>query len=75
LTDGIVLQRYVELEGQLRKVLVVAKMRGFDHSKELRLYDIRDGVIEIGDALADHEDILVGRPRKRGSTDSGDSSS
>jgi circadian clock protein KaiC len=75
LTDGIVLQRYVELDGQLRKVLVVAKMRGFDHSKELRLYDIRDGVIEIGDALADHEDILVGRPRKRGSTDSGDSSS
>ena len=40
LTDGIILQRYVELDGELRKVLVVAKMRGFDHSKELRLYDI-----------------------------------
>jgi circadian clock protein KaiC len=75
LTDGIVLQRYVELGGELRKVLVVAKMRGFDHSKELRLYDIRDGGIEIGDALADHEGILVGRPRKRGPSESGDSSS
>jgi hypothetical protein len=49
-------------------------MRGFDHSKELRLYDIGEGGIEIGDALADHVDILVGRPRQRGPTDSGDTS-
>ena len=75
LTDGIVLQRYVELDGELRKVMVVAKMRGFDHSKELRLYDIRDGGIEIGDALSDREDILVGRARRRSPTDSGDTSS
>jgi circadian clock protein KaiC len=75
LTDGIVLQRYVELDGELRKVLVVAKMRGFDHSKELRLYDIRDGGIEIGDALSDREDILVGRARRRSPTDTGDTSS
>ena len=61
--------------GELRKVMVVAKMRGFDHSKELRLYDIRDGGIEIGDALSDREDILVGRPRRRSPTDSGDTSS
>lgn len=64
LTDGIVLQRYVELEGALRKVMVVAKMRGFDHSKELRLYDIGADGIEIGETLADHQGILVGKPRR-----------
>jgi circadian clock protein KaiC len=48
----------------LRKVMVVAKMRGFDHSKELRLYDIESGGIVIGESLADHPGILVGRPRR-----------
>ena len=75
LTDGIILQRYVELEGELRKVLVVAKMRGFDHSKQLRLYDIGEHGIEIGDALADLDDVLVGRPRRRGSPGSEGTSS
>jgi len=64
LTDGIVLQRYVELDGVLRKVLVVAKMRGFDHDKALRLYDITSDGIVIGDALADHRGILVGQPAR-----------
>jgi len=64
LTDGIVLQRYVELDGELRKVLTVAKMRGFDHSKQLRLYDIQADGIVIGEALANREGILVGQPRR-----------
>lgn len=64
LTDAIILQRYVELDGVLRKVLVVAKMRGFDHSKELRLYDIGPSGIVIGESLADRPGILVGTPRR-----------
>ncbi len=64
LTDGIVLQRYVELDGKLRKAIVVAKMRGFGHSKELRLYEIEPGGIVIGEPLADHQGILVGRAHK-----------
>ena len=31
LTDDIILQRYVEMEGQLRKVLTVVKMRSSAH--------------------------------------------
>lgn len=69
LTDGIVLQRYVELDGLLRKILVIAKMRGFDHSKELRLYDIGPDGLAIGESLADYPGILVGKPR---STPQGD---
>ena len=64
LTDGIILQRYVELKGELRKVMVVAKMRGFAHKKELRLYDIGADGIVIGDRLADYQGVLVGEPRR-----------
>jgi circadian clock protein KaiC len=65
LTDAIVLQRYVELAGQLRKVMVVAKMRGFDHQKDLRLYDIGPQGIQMGEPLTDHEGVLVGTPHPR----------
>jgi circadian clock protein KaiC len=64
LTDGIVLQRYVELEGMLRKVIAIAKMRGFDHSKELRFYDIGSNGIEIGEPLGRTRDVLVGAARR-----------
>src|SRR6185369_7819919 len=48
LTDDIVRLRYVEIDGQLRKVLVVIKMRGGNHSKDIREYVITDkGVIVI----------------------------
>jgi len=69
LTDGIILQRYVELYGVLRKVMVIAKMRGFDHQKELRLYDIGADGIVIGDALSDHRDVLVGKARRLPASD------
>jgi circadian clock protein KaiC len=69
LTDGIVLQRYVELDGMLRKVMVIAKMRGFDHSKELRLYEIGADGIEIGEALSEYQGILAGIPARRSSRD------
>jgi circadian clock protein KaiC len=64
LTDGIILQRYAELEGALRKVMCVVKMRGFDHDKELKLYDIGPSGIVMGDALRDYDGILTGAPRR-----------
>ena len=65
LTDGIILQRYAELEGALRKVICVVKMRGFDHDKEMKLYEIGPSGIVIGEALRDYEGILTGTPRRR----------
>jgi circadian clock protein KaiC len=69
LTDGIVLQRYIEIDGALRKAMVVAKMRGFDHSKEFRLYDVVESGIVIGDALPDFDGILVGKPTRSRTTE------
>ena len=63
LTDGIILQRYAELGGALRKMLTVVKMRGIDHAKELRLYDISQDGIVVGESLVNYDHVLVGTPR------------
>jgi circadian clock protein KaiC len=71
LTDGIILQRYAEIDGSLRKVVCVVKMRGFNHEKEMRLYEVGPSGIVMGDALDDYEGILTGAPRRnavRGAT-------
>lgn len=65
LTDDIVRLRYVEIEGQLRKVLVVVKMRGSDHSKDIREYSIGDqGMVVMGPRLADYAALTAGLPRR-----------
>ncbi len=68
LTDDIIRLRYVEIDGQLRKVLVVVKMRGGNHSKDIREYVITDkGVVVIHPRLhglhrADHRHPAANRP-------------
>jgi len=64
LTDGIILQRYVELDGALRKLVCVVKMRGFDHAKEMKLYDIGPDGIVIGEALSSYRGLLTGAPEQ-----------
>ncbi len=64
LTDGIIVQRYVEMRGQLRRLIFVAKLRALPHSKELRLYEVtRDG-LAIGETLSDYDGILTGFVRR-----------
>jgi len=50
LTDAILLQRYVESEGRLTKLMGVIKMRGCAHSKDLRPYEIDERGIHMGAA-------------------------
>src|SRR5690606_14469248 len=40
LTDAIIIQRYLEIDGELRRALTVAKLRSSAHSKDLREYEI-----------------------------------
>ena len=64
LTDAIILQRYVELEGQLRRALTIVKVRSSQHSKDLREYEISsNGGIVVGRVLKGYEGLLTGRPR------------
>jgi circadian clock protein KaiC len=62
LTDAIIIQRYVELDGQLDRVLAVVKLRASQHSKELRQYEISSGGgIAIGPVLKGYAGLLSGR--------------
>ncbi len=63
LADAIIVQRYTEIEGQLRRVLSVIKVRGSAHSKDIRLFDITDEGILIGEALSGYDGIMSGHPR------------
>jgi circadian clock protein KaiC len=62
LTDAIIMQRYIELKGQLQRVMAVVKVRGSAHSKDLRMFEITNEGIVVGDALAGYEGLLTGRP-------------
>ena len=67
LTDDIVRLRYVEIDGQLRKVIVVVKMRGGNHSKDIREYVITDeGVVVIGPRQTDYVRLTSGLPERIG---------
>jgi circadian clock protein KaiC len=63
LTDDIIRFRYVEIDGQLRKVMVVVKMRGGNHSKDIREYEITsDGIVLIGERLRGYQGLITGIP-------------
>ncbi|MES2072996.1 MAG: ATPase domain-containing protein [Pseudomonadota bacterium] len=62
LADAILMQRYVEIAGQFRRVLAVVKVRASEHSKDIRFFDIADGNIAIGEPLTHYQGILSGQP-------------
>jgi circadian clock protein KaiC len=67
LTDDIIRLRYVEIDGQLRKVMVVIKMRGGNHSKDIREYVITDkGVVVIHPRRTDYNALVTGIPERTG---------
>ncbi|MGH8796502.1 MAG: RAD55 family ATPase [Caldimonas sp.] len=63
LTDAIIVQRYVELRGELKRMMAVVKVRNHAHSHELRLYDIDDSGIVIGAPRPEMDALLTGHPR------------
>jgi circadian clock protein KaiC len=64
LVDGILLLRYVEIESSMRKALVILKLRGSDHSKELREFMITSRGIKVAARFAQYEGVVTGAPRK-----------
>ena len=63
LSDAIIMQRYLEIGGELRRALAVVKVRGSQHSKEIREYSVdANGKVVIGACLAGHEGLLTGAP-------------
>ena len=63
LTDDIIRLRYVSIDGQLRKIMVVIKMRGGNHAKDIREYEITSkGVVILGKRLPNYQGLISGIP-------------
>lgn len=62
LADAIIMQRYIELQGSIRRVLSVVKVRGSEHSKQIRLFEITSSGLEVGAGLEEVQGILSGQP-------------
>jgi circadian clock protein KaiC len=69
LTDAIILQRYIEIDGHLKRALAVVKVRSSQHSKELREYEISsDGGLIVGRVLEEYAGLLTGSPARNAPT-------
>ena len=62
LADAIIVQRYIEIAGRFQRVISVVKVRGSNHSKDIRLFDITGEGIAIGEILSEYAGIMSGRP-------------
>ena len=61
--DSYVMLRYVEIESAMRKALLVLKLRGSDHAKDIRQFEITGTGIEILSRFEGQEGIMSGSPR------------
>ena len=62
MADNIVFLRYLEMQGEIRKVIGVLKKRMSDFQKTLREYEITRYGIKVGKPLANLRGILTGNP-------------
>ena len=69
LTDAIIVQRYIEVDSQLLRVMAVVKVRACAHSRALRLFTIDGEGIQIGEMVLDQEGLLGGRPTRKAVAD------
>ncbi len=64
ITDTIILIRYVEMFGEMRRGLTVLKMRGSPHAKDIREMTIDQDGMHIGKPLRNVTGILSGNARQ-----------
>lgn len=63
LTDSIILLRYVEMYGEMRRGITVLKMRGSMHDKEIREFNIDAEGMHVGKPFTNIAGILSGNPQ------------
>jgi circadian clock protein KaiC len=63
-TDDIIVQRYVEIEGHLKKVVAVVKMRGSAHATDFRAYDLTATGAVLGESLSGYDGVTTGVPTR-----------
>jgi len=63
ITDTVILLRYVEMGGEMRRGLMVLKMRGSAHDRRIRDVTIDGTGMHIGPPFRNIAGILIGTPR------------
>ena len=62
LADAVVLMRFFEVEGTVRKSIAVIKTRTSDHERIIREFDIGASGVTIGEPLTGFAGLLSGQP-------------
>jgi circadian clock protein KaiC len=63
IVDGIILLKYVEMEGEIHRAVSVLKMRGSDHDKGIRQFTISRHGMRVLDRFEGTEGLMAGTPR------------
>jgi circadian clock protein KaiC len=65
LTDDLIRLRYVEIEGELRRIIMVVKMRGCSHSKAIKEYEITaNGMTIVDETVKGYRGLISGIPER-----------
>ena len=64
--DTIIMLRYVEVESAIQRAIAVLKMRGSDHAKEIRRFEIGRGGLNVIGVFEGRESILSGISHRTG---------
>jgi circadian clock protein KaiC len=62
LTDSIILLRYVEAFGEMKRAIAVLKMRGSPHDREIREFRIDDSGMHLDRTFRNVTGVLAGKP-------------
>jgi circadian clock protein KaiC len=62
LSDSVLLLRYFEMDGQIRRAVSMIKKRTGRHESSIREFAISDGGIKVGPALEGFRGVLTGVP-------------
>jgi circadian clock protein KaiC len=69
LADTVVLLRYFEFAGTIKKSISVVKKRSGSHENTIREFAVRDNRILVGEPLTDFQGILRGVPNFLGGSE------
>jgi circadian clock protein KaiC len=64
LMDSFILLRYVEIDSAVHKALLVLKLRGSEHAKDIRQFEITGAGIDVRSRFEGREGILSGNPHR-----------
>ena len=64
IADSYLMLRYVEIESAIHKALLVLKLRGSDHAKDIRQFQITEKGIDVQARFEGQEGIMSGSPHR-----------